>query len=244
MMPDAAQLYRVCDHTWPAARMWRDGAWMLREGQGGGKRVSAATLEDQSGAPAIAQAETAMRELGQSPLFMIRDGDAALDAELEARGYTVVDPVVMYVAPITRLTDLPIPRVTAFCIWEPLAIMAEIWAKGGIGPARLKVMHRAAIKTGVLARWNEKPAGVGFAAVHDGVCMVHAVEVLPHQRKQGVAKWIMRAAAFWAQDKGATHISVLCTQANAPANALYSGLGFEVAGHYHYRQTPETGVRQ
>jgi GNAT superfamily N-acetyltransferase len=229
----------VCDATWPAARIWQEGVWTLRDGAGGGKRVSAATLAPGGAGfqvEDIAAAETAMRALGQVPLFMIRQGEETLDAMLSTKGYARVDPVTIYDMPIAPLTDRPIPRVTAFCIWEPLAIMAEIWATGGIGPARLAVMDRAVLKTGVLARWNEKPAGTGFAAVHDGVCMVHAVEVLPHQRRQGVAGWIMRAAAIWGQAQGADRISVLCTEANSGGNALYSALGFEPVGQYHYRQ--------
>ena len=177
-----------------------------------------------------------MRNRGQAPLFMIREGDERLDSDLARLGYDIVDPVVMYTTPIETLMDVPIPRVTAFCVWEPLAIMVEIWAKGGVGPARLNVMERAQVKTGILGRWKDKPAGVAFAAVHEGVCMVHSVEVLPHQRRQGVAQWIMRAAAFWAAAHGAKHIAVLCVKANQPANRLYSSLGFDVAGHYHYRQ--------
>jgi hypothetical protein len=37
-------LFDVIDATWPAAQMLRDGAFVLRNGQGGGKRVSAASL--------------------------------------------------------------------------------------------------------------------------------------------------------------------------------------------------------
>lgn len=232
----AAQLYEVCDQTWPAARQFEAGNWTLREGQGGGKRVSAATARGLVNDSNVIHAEAAMKNIDQQPLFMIRQGDEALDALLERRGYNVIDPVTLYTLPIVRLTDTPIPRVTAFTVWEPLAIMNEIWAKGGIGPARLDVMVRAQIKTGVLARWNEQPAGVAFAAVHDRVCMVHAVEVLPHQRRQGVAEWIMRATAFWGQAQGATHLSVLCVVENAGANALYRSLGFAPVGGYHYRQ--------
>lgn len=184
-------------------------------------------------------AETEMGKLGQPPLFMIRKGEDALDDLLKARNYACVDPVVMYTLPVARLTDVPIPRVTAFHLWEPLAIMREIWAAGGVGPARLAVMARARTKTAILSRWKEKPGGVAFAAVHDGVCMVHAVEVLHHQRSQGVAQWMMRAAAFWAQSQGATQMAVLCTEANAPANRLYQALGFAPAGGYHYRQHPD-----
>lgn len=226
MMPDAAALYDVCEATWPPARSWPEGPWTLRDGAGGGKRVSAATANREICDSDIPIAEDARRKAGQRPLFMIREGEGALDALLAARGYVRIDEVQLYVAPIDVLTDIPIPRVTCFTIWEPLAIMTEIWAAGGIGLARLDVMARAQIKTGILTRWNEKPGGVAFAAVHAGVVMVHAVEVLPHQRKQGVADWIMRAAAFWGAKNGATHIATLCVTDNKPANALYTKLGF------------------
>lgn len=231
----SSDLFAAIDATWPAARYAPVGPWVLRDGEGGGKRVSATSATTAARAEDIPEAEGAMQASGQSLLFTLRETERELDAALAARGYDVVDPTNLWVAPITRLTDIPVPRVTAFCIWEPLAIMEEIWAKGGIGPARIAVMARAHEKTGILARWNEKPAGAAFAAMHAGICMVHAVEILPEQRRQGVASWVMRAAAFWGLARGADQIAVLCTQANGPANRLYSSLGFETAGQYHYR---------
>lgn len=239
MTPDARRLYEVSERTWPPARRFELGPWTLREGQGGGKRVSAATARGKVDETDIAEAESGMRNMGQPPLFMIRNGEDALDAMLAQRGYGIVDPVVMYTLPLVRLTDRPIPRVTAFALWEPLAIMRELWAAGGVGPERLAVMDRAATKTAILARWSEKPAGVAFAAVHDGVCMVHAVEVPSPHRRQGVAGWIMRRAAFWGQAQGADHLAVLCVEDNAGASGLYRALGFSEAGRYHYRQLPE-----
>ncbi len=229
-------MIELSDQTWPAARRFDQGNWTLREGQGGGQRVSAATARGPVGRVEVQQAEAAMREMGQTPLFMIRQDDTAVDRLLAQSGYALVDPVTFYTLPIENLTDVPMPRVTAFTIWEPLAIMTEIWAKGGIGPARLAVMARAKVKTGVLARWNEQPAGVAFAAMHDGICMVHAVEVLAHQRRQGVAEWMMRAAAFWAQAHGGRKMAVLCVEENEAANALYRSLGFAPTGGYHYRK--------
>ncbi|NUH65304.1 GNAT family N-acetyltransferase [Sulfitobacter sp. S0837] len=238
-MSNAQPFYDAGEATWPAARRFDLGPWTLRDGQGGGKRVSAATARASVTEDDIPQAETAMREMGQRPLFMLREGDDAVDALLAARGYETLDPTTILNMPLRNLTDVPIPPVTAFCIWEPLAIMTEVWAAGGIGPARLAVMDRAATKTGLLARWNEKPAGVAFAGVHGDICMVHAVEVLPHQQRQGVATWIMRAAAHWGQAQGASQLSVLCVEANARAQALYAKLGFAPVGRYHYRQSTE-----
>jgi GNAT superfamily N-acetyltransferase len=237
MKPDAAKLYDVCEGTWPPARAWAEGVWTLRDGAG--KRVSAATAIGDVTDSDIPAAEAAMRGMGQRSLFMIRAGDEALDAMLDARVYGLIDEVQLYVAPVEMLMDVPIPRVTCFTIWEPLAIMTEIWATDGIGPDRLAVMERAKIKTGIFARWNEKPGGVAFAGVHESIAMVHGVVTLAHQRKQGVAQWMMRAAAFWAAKQGATHISVLCVSENKPANSLYTKLGFTPVGTYHYRQSPQ-----
>ena len=235
------RLFAAVEATWPAARVIRQGRFALRDGQGGGKRVSAATGEAPFSVSDIKVAEAGMADLGQPPLFMVREGETELDAALQTRGYGIVDPVVVLTMPISKLVGEPIPRLVTFVIWEPLAIMAEIWAQGGIGPGRLEVMRRAAVKTAIFARWNQKPAGTGFVAVDRDVAMVHAVEVLPEHRRQGVAGWIMRQAALWAAQQGAETMAVLCTKENKAALGLYSGLGFEPAAEYHYRLRPNAG---
>ncbi len=216
------------------------GPFKLREGQGGGSRVSAASRVGEVTGTDISAAETAMLDMGQKRVFCLWPGDEGLDAQLAERGYDILDPVNIYSCPVHALTDIPIPRVTVFSIWEPLAIMREIWAQGGIGPARLAVMARApGPKTGLLMRHNDHPAGTGFVAIHDGIAMVHAVEILPQHRRQGLGQWAMRAAAFWALDNGAHTLSVICTKANVGANGLYTSLGMEIVGEYHYRQWAE-----
>lgn len=228
--------YTVTEATWPSASSRELGPVTLREGQGGGSRVSAATVNGAASDADIASAEDAMRAMGQDCLFMIRDGETELDAQLEARGYVVKDPVNLWTCPAARLTDIPVPRVTAFCIWEPLAIQREIWEQGGIGPERVAVMQRVlGPKTGLLGRHKDKPAGAGFVAIHDGVAMVHALEILPHQRRAGMGAWMMRQAAFWAVDNGADELAVLCTKRNEGANGLYASLGMDRVGQYHYR---------
>ena len=238
-MNNLIDIFAVIDGTWPAVRTEPSGPFTLRVGQGGGNRVSAATLEAPFEPDDLTRAEAAMRALNQQPLFMIRPGDNTLDAALDARGYAIRDAVVIYTCPVQRLTDLPLPRVTVFTIWHPLAIMREIWAAGGIGPARQAVMERAVgPKTGLLARFNENPGGAAFVAMHDGTAMLHALEILPHQRKQGLGRWMMRGAAFWAATQGAHTMSVICTTENTGANALYTSLGMDAVGHYHYRFIP------
>ncbi|SHI03053.1 GNAT family N-acetyltransferase [Marivita hallyeonensis] len=240
-IPDVHLLYAVTEATWPPATATRAGPWTLREGAGGGKRVSAATAVGDWREDDLIAAETAMRLMGQDALFMLRDGEEALDAALAARGYDVIDPVNLWLCPVDALTDVPVPRVTAFAIWEPLAIMRDIWAEGGIGEARIAVMDRVTgPKTGILGRVADKPAGTAFCAIHDRVAMVHAVEIAKPYRRKGLGQSMMRQAAFWAKANGADWFSVLCTQANDAANGLYASLGMQVVGQYHYRILPGT----
>lgn len=235
-LPEAEAVHAAIGATWPPARLLAAGPFTLREGQGGGSRVSAATVAGDWSAEDIDAAEAGMAALGQRALFMLRDGDAALDAALEGRGYRVMDPVVAYVAEVKTLARLRPPPVTTFEVWPPLAVQAEIWAEGGIGPARLAIMERmAGAKTSILGRVGDSPAGTAFVGLYQGLAMVHALEVQARFRRRGLARHMMVAAAFWAAARGADWIGLAVTEANVPARALYDGLGMQVAARYHYR---------
>jgi len=240
-LPDSKKLYEVCEATWPPASITRHGAWTIREGQGAGQRVSAATEDWPTTEADLPCAEAAMRALGQNPIFMIREGEDALDAMLAAHGYEIVDPVNIYAIPVAELTGEKAEPVSGFAVWPPLTIMKELWAEGGIRHARLGVMERAeGPKTGLLGRSNDKPSGVAYVGIHDGIAMLHALEVSPKLRRTGTARNLLRIAAHWAADQGATVFSLIVTQGNHAANPLYASLGMRLQGHYHYRRKPLT----
>ena len=231
-----AGLFAAIDATWPAAARHRTGAFVVREGQGGGKRVSAASAEGDWGGADIDAAIARHHALQQAPLFMIRPGEDRLDAALAARGLALVDPVVVLAAPLAALAEARPPPITAFCLWPPLSIMADIWAAGDIGPDRMAVMARAAPpRAAVLGRVEDRAAGAGFIAVHAGIAMLHAFYILPHLRRRGLARRMLHEAAHWASGQGAQTLALQVTRANLGAIALYQGAGLaEVAG-YHYR---------
>ncbi len=223
--------------TWPPATKMPFGPWLLRDGKGGGKRVSAATLAGEFEAGSIADAEAAMQAAGERPSFQLRPGEKALDAALAARGYAVVDPVVIYAARLAELPQAAPPLMTTFPHWPPLGIAVDLWAEGGIGPARLDVMHRVqGAKCAILGRNSDRAAGVAFVALHGPIAMLHALEVAPSMRRKGTARHILQAAIQWAQDNGATDLGLAVTTANTPARALYASFGMQVVGQYHYRQ--------
>lgn len=226
----------LTDATWPAVAIHRAGAFLVREGGGGGQRVSSATASGPWSEADIDRAIAMQARLAQTALFLVQPAEAVLDAALAARGLRIKDPVNVYAAPVADLTVEPAVTMTAFTIWPPLAIMRDLWIDGGIGPERVATMERVnGPKTAVLGRANDRASGAAFVAIHEGSAMLHALHVLPGQRRQGSAVKMMRAAAHWAQDQGAERFFVLVTAANAPANALYASLGMQIVGHYHYR---------
>lgn len=237
-MLSAAALQAALEATWPPAARHACGPFTLREGKGGGKRVSAATLEGSASEAEIEAAEKAMQALGQTPLFMIRE-QPALDQALEARGYARVDPTLFYAAPIEDVAEAPRP-VSVMSCWPPLAIQRQLWADAGIGADRLAVMARAsAPRNAFIARFDNRAAGVGFAALHDGIAMLHALEIVADFRRQGVARHMARGIADWARGQGAEWFALAVTERNMAARALYSALNMTEAGAYHYRQKPE-----
>ena len=224
--------------TWPPKARRAQPPFVIREGAGGGSRVSAATATGSAGGEDVARAEAAMRALGQTPLFRILEGEAALDTLLETQGYRVLDPTRGYVAEAASIASA-LPRLAAIPCEAPLAIQREIWAPGGVGPARLAVMARAeGPKTYLLGRQDDRPAGTAFVALHGDLAMLHALEVRETHRRQGVGRALTIGAANWALARGATRLGLLVTEANAPANALYSSLGMRAAPGYHYRTAP------
>jgi GNAT superfamily N-acetyltransferase len=231
----SVDLHAALEATWPPLRSRAAGPWTIREGAGGGKRVSAATADGDWSETDILEAEQAMHSLGQTPLFMVRAGEGRLDAALARRGYGALDPTEFHAAPVSRLAP-GAASMTGFAHWPPLAIVSEIWTEAGIGAARQAVMERVAVPhAALLGRSADRPAGVAFVAVHGATAMLHALEVRPAQRRQGTARNLVGWAAVWAAQQGAIRLCLAVTVANAPARALYASLGMDVVGQYHYR---------
>lgn len=235
--PDHAALFQAMDDTWPAAALHRVGPWLVREGRGGGKRVSAATAEGLVAPSDIPLAEAVHRDLGQPPLFLIRPGDVALDAMLEARGYRVVDPVDLRAAHVAGFP--PCDLMYSFPHWPPMAMAEDVWLEAGIDAGRLAVMHRVRGPVTAFIACSpgatDRVAGAAFAAISRQIAMIHAVEVLPRLRRQGSAHNMLRSAAWWAQQHGAKWLALAVTRDNAAAGRLYASLNMDVVGHYHYR---------
>ena len=65
------------------------------------------------------------------------------------------------------------------------------------------------------------------------------VLTLPHARRRGIARRIMESLIARSRDEaGAMSMWIQVVENNAPARALYRGLGFATFYGYHYRVAP------
>lgn len=222
-LPSAEAVLSTLEATWPPAETNDLKPFTLRRGEGGGKRVSAASAHG-TGSATFADAEAAMRAMDQTPTFRLLEGDEALDDALSGMGYTIVDPTLLmaYTGPPPK-----IDRVRAGLSPD----IEELWAEGGIGPGRLAVMKRVAGPKSVLS----EPNGVVFVAIGAGGAMLHALHVDPAHRQTGIGRRLVQASIRWAFDHAAPWLSLAVTEANSPAIKLYTSLGFHPVGRYWYR---------
>lgn len=236
-LPDARTLNRAVLATWPAAKIERHGAWTIREGLGGGSRVSSATEDWPVTEADLPAAEAAMRALGQVPQFMVRDGEDRLDDMLAHHGYAVKDPTNLYaISADTLAGDRTLAMGSSYAMWPPLVMIREVWEAGGIGAARQAIMERApSPKAGILSRTGDDVGGAAFVSVHDGLAIVHALQVNEDQRRKGVARRLLKHAGIWALEQGVAVVGLAVTQGNTAANPLYASLGMSLRGQYHYR---------
>ncbi len=230
-----AALDAAFEASWPAAEYATVGAIRIGHAPGAGQRVnSARALGPDWTADDLDRAMAIQTGWGQQPLFRLADGDP-LAARLISGGWRAQSPTRLMAAPLARLTDRPVPRVTAFAVWPPLAIQQDLWTERGVDAARQSVMDRVALpKAAILGRTEDRAAGVAFIAVDGPVAVLHAVEVAPALRRRGLAGWMIREAAFWAGARGADTMLLAVTAGNDPARALYRGLGFDDIGAYVY----------
>ncbi|MGR3435135.1 MAG: GNAT family N-acetyltransferase [Shimia sp.] len=237
MIAALAEAVRV---TWPAEETLTVGPFTIRRASDDSRRTRCATTEGDASDAEIAAASDAMRALGQPVLFYADDRHGALDARLAARGLVAADAAAYYAAPVARLSRTP-PAMTAFEVWPPLAIMAELFAATGTPRPRQAVMARAACpRTAILGRADDRPGGVAYVGAHDGIAVVHALGVVPALRRRGLAGHMMAQAALWAGRQGCSTLGLAVGARNDGAQALYRALGMERVGGYHYRTEEET----
>ncbi|MEM9852035.1 MAG: GNAT family N-acetyltransferase [Pseudomonadota bacterium] len=226
-LPDQAGAMDTLRQTWPPE--WREdvGAFRFQGAPGAGKRVNAASALGSPSDKDVADGEAVFAQNEQTPLFVVQPDQKDFDTVLAARGYGVVDPTLL----MARAT-----RAAPFHSAPPDHEIDALFSHADVGAERRAVMGRVAGESAVLFEGTPAvPQGVVFVANGQNGAMFHALYVAPGARRAGVGRALVTGCLGWAHAARAPWLALAVVEANAPAIALYTSLGFHPVGRYWYR---------
>lgn len=225
---------------WPAYDVRESHGWLLRSADGVTKRANSVfpAGEPDDRDAAIAAAEEFYRSRGRPVIFSLDDAAPAwLDADLDARGYAAVDPTIVMSRPLDGAWPPPAHAVTLAD--APSRGWADRWwevePRGGAAELAVATRILRGVPSTYAAIGGGVPDAVGRLTVTDGWGGIYCMAVREDARRRGLGRAILLALLDAARGDGAHHAYLTVVAANAPARALYAGMGFTEVGGYHYR---------
>lgn len=233
---------------WPALRQVLFDGWVLRFSEGHTRRsnsVTPLTTGRHDLGDKIAQCEALYEQAGLPPIFRVTGlAEPGLDAALDTRRYTPAEDLscVLYMDFARHAPQ----RGGAFARGDRPTydwLTAHTRATGNDAEtqsAQRKILHALALPAVFTAAHGTdgRFGSLAFGAVHDRIVCVNLVVTHPTQRRRGLARAAVSEVLSWARDgAGAEGACLAVVAANAPAVALYRGLGFDTELYrYHYRR--------
>ncbi|MEO6511504.1 MAG: GNAT family N-acetyltransferase [Nocardioides sp.] len=152
----------------------------------------------------------------------VHEGDSAMRADLERRGYEVTESTrAMGIA--LEFFEAPRPE---------LDVAAPEWAEYvallGLGDDFQAYANPAAYVVRI-ALLDGRPAAVGMSYDHDGDCGIYNVTTLDHARGRGIGTALTAQLLHEARDRGCTTSTL---QSTPMAERVYARLGFRDIGRY------------
>jgi ribosomal protein S18 acetylase RimI-like enzyme len=250
-----------------AAAGWRPeetaqvGGWLLRASRGftarGNSvlplRAPGVALDD-----ALARARGWYAERGLTVRIHVPvHARRLLDAGLAERGWTAEPDVHVLTARLDTLAAAPTTTGVRIHPAPDESWLARYRGGAGLDPAARALLTRheraafASVSTagrdaaGEVADGTEEETrgeiiAIGRGVVDGGWLGISAVEVAPARRRRGLAVDVVEALHAWGRAQGASHAYLQVSSDNAPALALYAGLGYHHHHDYRYRVAPSS----
>lgn len=248
--PSDRELERIAALGWRGLEQTHLGGWLLRAGNGfTGRANSFLPLDppDRPVAEALGFVTTWYAERGLPPLAQVPLPMAAdLDAELAAAGWRAYNPTRFLVGSVADvLAACPpradLPPVTHEAVPGPEWLSGYEYRGKPLPDGAVSVLSNAAAPTFAAVRGSEGLLGVGRGVVDEGWLGVTAVTVTGSARRRGLGSHLMRGLTEWGTGLGASQVYLQVAEENAPALAMYDGLGFSTHHRYHYRVADSPG---
>jgi N-acetylglutamate synthase len=248
-MTDSDFAWRVeetCLNAWPALRQVLFGGWVLRFSGGLTRRANSANPLGVRGLDAdglIAGCEALYRYHRLPTIFRLPSIiDPGIDARLAAQSYSSEGMSLVLHADIGAVSAMRDPGVQLLSrpTSQWFAAMAQLQrhTRKRAGLYR-RIVGSLAIPAAFAILSDESGiAALAYGAIQDGLICYESVVTDPSRQRRGYARRVIGSLAAWAADRGARGACLEVEAANAPARALYDGLGFAELYRYHYRRAP------
>jgi GNAT superfamily N-acetyltransferase len=236
--------------AWPAAEVEERHGWLLRW-------TSGITRRGNSVFPMASGPSELGTKLEDVRAFYSQRGGPArfqlapnaepdgLDAELEARGWTVEAPVAIQVAQADQVAARRprTPRLTCSVGASPEGAWLELMRGHSrfaqAGDVLTGFLERIGGRAGfAVARLDEEPVAVALGVRDGGWVGVFSMLTLPERRGHGVGGALLAGLARWARTRHCSDLYLQVERDNPAALRLYDRSGFREVYGYHYRREP------
>jgi len=240
----ARELEEVAGRSWPATEDAWLGRWWLRAAGGFTARANSVRVLGDPGVPiddALGFVTTwyAEREL---PLQLRTVVGSSVDRELDRRGWAAQWETSMRTATIasTRRRLIGVPVSAVQITTHPPTAWLQRYRDGALPPVAVAVLSGGpTVAFATIEGASGGPAvAIGRASVEPPWVGFAAIEVSPDARRQGHGRAVMAALVEWAAERDAIRSWLEVLVDNAPALAMYEGLGFTEHYRYTYRTPP------
>ena len=246
---DPALLSRVEDAglnaSAPPQQRWLDG-WLLRFSAGKAKRarcINAVAAGRLPGETKLAQCEQVFRDAGLPLIVRITPMTlpAELDATLQARGLRRFDDTrVMVLADTATVTA---PRLPANISLHAIGLESFAQRVGALrgSPLSQRQAHAERLANAPVPFFafellvDGLVVSCGQFAIEGDLVGLYDIYTASAARSRGHARRLCAHLLAQARERGARHAYLQVEGDNAPARAIYHGLGFADAYSYHYR---------
>jgi ribosomal protein S18 acetylase RimI-like enzyme len=252
-METITELERMAAAHWRGTEEERLGDWLLRAAEGFTGRANSVLPLGDPGRPldeALAAVTDWYRARGLPPMIVVPVPLTAdspgheLDSQLSERMWlTRPGPAFVMLAglPLSAPLDgLPAGRTVTVSAEPDDAWAARYHYRGQdyLPPVAQKVLTSADEQSFVSIREGGEVLAIARLSLAGGWAGLTAVEVHPGHRRQRLGAAITAAACAQARQRGLSRVFLQVEVDNAPARALYEGLGFRYSHRYHYRIAP------
>ncbi len=231
-------------NAWPALSTILASGWVMRFASGYTKRANSLNAwAPECPLEAILPEAQALYRRSRLPLIARLSPLAGPDADalLEARGFQRLDETLV----------MTMPLHDAIVADGEVSVSSNLdlgWKDGfaaanGV-PAEKRFIHDAILASirgpTAFAQLTDVDAALAFglAVAERGKVGLFDIVTAPAARRRGAGRRLVTSLLGWGRQHGASEAYLQVVATNAPAIALYRGLGFVEAYRYHYRVAP------